>query len=275
MVLRKVQDLSSISLPTLCRRVRIPDEYTPFLAALIRTDRELLVCATASLWQVSRSYVRAFMDLSQGKVGSAGALGNSLGRYDPEKALLLHQMIAIFKGKTLDRSPSEWIGGKDGVLQPADLFRLFDRDHDGMIEFLEFHDILTFLNIKLSTDRAQRMFVSVDRRGSCELTYTEFQLALELLEEELAQGALAALGLSTERIVRVVLGMLGILCLIFIFIFSGIKALSVGTAFNACVNSVLPLGAGFGTMKGTKGGDGVVDEEVKDTLKKVSEEGKS
>lgn len=62
-------------------------------------------------------------------------------------------------------------------------------------------------------------------------------------------AALEQMGLSTENLVIIFSTLLVILLLVFVFIFLGIAAFSVGGTFGSIINSIFPILAGVGVSR--------------------------
>ena len=62
------------------------------------------------------------------------------------------------------------------------------------------------------------------------------------LQSRTTGSALEMLGLSTNRLIILLVGLVLLLGLIFLFVLMGVKAFTVGGTFNSIVNSILPCG---------------------------------
>jgi hypothetical protein len=122
-----------------------------------------------------------------------------------------------------------------------------------------------------------QIFVNANASGSGELNEEEFGIAFGNLREHIRErcaramqlqqrprvgvwniyegsnvcSALEQLGLSTATLVALVATASCFLLLLLIFVFLGIGALTTGSSFAACINSVLPLGAALGLGSGS------------------------
>jgi hypothetical protein len=65
---------------------------------------------------------------------------------------------------------------------------------------------------------------------------------MSYVQSKRAYDALNILGLSTNKLILFFLGLTFLLILLFVFIFLGIEACSLGGTFESLVSSCLPLG---------------------------------
>ena len=154
-------------------------------------------------------------------------------------------------------------GKKMGLPSQADLFGVFDTDHSGSIDFIEFVEITKFMGLQLSEQRAMTLFAQADRKGNAKIDADEFSQALKILRHEITTKAIETMGLSTTALLQLVVLSSFVLLLLFIFIFLGIEAFTTGTEFSAVINAMLPITAG-GALSGAsakKEEDKTVDME--------------
>lgn len=181
-------------------------------------------------------------------------------------------------GDTLSRDDA---AAQLGSLTPEglrDLFTRFDSDASGTVDFNEFMQLVRYLDLHLSTEKAKSIFATADATGTNVLTAHEFEKAVELLEEELSDSAVARLGFSRAAIAKLLLVLCSILAGVFAFLFLGIASFTTGTTFGAVVNSILPLcaGGGMGILdsgdSGTTASSGTDEGDASsDTPEKVTE----
>src|SRR4051812_43226458 len=100
---------------------------------------------------------------------------------------------------------------------------MFDQDKSGCLDFEEFLDVLKYLNLPLSKNKALRIFSEVEK-GDGTIGQDEFESALGLLEERVAGRVLTLMGFSTSDLLLWFMLLCIILILIFAFIFLGIGA---------------------------------------------------
>jgi len=130
----------------------------------------------------------------------------------------------------------------DGYL--AKVFAMFDSDKSGKIDFNEFNEMLRYLNINISQEKAIQIFTMCDSDGSKELSYDEFEKGFLQLAKEVAITCLKSMGLSDVQIYGTVGSGLVILLGMFVFIFLGMAAFTENSTFGSMVNSGFALGAG-------------------------------
>lgn len=91
-------------------------------------------------------------------------------------------------GNTLGFSPSS-------LLSPQDAFELFDTDGTGRIDELEFADVLEYFGLDVSDEKQEALFRKYDKDASGFIDYTEFRamwLRLANVREELAKRGIVA-----------------------------------------------------------------------------------
>ena len=80
------------------------------------------------------------------------------------------------------------------------IFRQTDKDRNGCINFDEFLELLKFMDIQLSYERALNLFASVDPDGSGSLDPREFDEGFAKLEAEVATDALTIMGVTPGKL---------------------------------------------------------------------------
>merc|ERR1712070_1123433 len=91
-------------------------------------------------------------------------------------------------------------GNEHGEGFIAKIFAHFDADKSGAIDFHEFQEVLRYINVNISKDKAIKIFITCDADGSKEITFDEFEKGFGLLAKEIATTALGELGLSNVQI---------------------------------------------------------------------------
>jgi len=124
------------------------------------------------------------------------------------------------------------------------LFQMFDTKSVGKLDYLEFQDLLKYLNLDLSPSKSIELFTVA---GSDHLmSQSDFELAMKSLESQVTTHVMTRVGLSTAVLVKIfVLGLILLLAL-FVFIFVGIAAFNTQTTFATIINSLLPMLAALG-----------------------------
>jgi hypothetical protein len=173
---------------------------------------------------------------------------------------------AAQKGKkikgTIKLSPND-------KMDPVSLFTKYDVDKSGALEFEEFFEILKLLNYPKQMKEAAVMsiFVNADNSKTGSLNMTEFKKGLQMDQDRQSSRVLELMGLSPKAMIGIVLGLLGVLLILFGFIFMGIAAFSTAGGFAATVNSSFPVMSGVGASSGETPGDADKDsDEVGEVL---------
>ena len=140
--------------------------------------------------------------------------------------------------------------------------------------------MLKYYKLNLSEQKCKELFAECDSDQSGVIDYNEFNKALTLLEEQVANDTIGQLGLSQGALMAAFSLGLTILILLFSFIFFGIAAFTENSAFGAVINSLLPLTSGGGLAAKSDAGDkeeksSQVGDTIEDALSRISAEGSS
>lgn len=111
-----------------------------------------------------------------------------------------------------------------------------------------------------------RIFVEVDKDLDGELDKEEFNQCYKVIKTRAANQALAAMGLTTGKLIGGIGGITVYLLLAFVFIFMGISAFAGTSSFNAGINSLMPMASGGAAGSGGKN----LDEIAKKTEKFIT-----
>jgi len=152
-------------------------------------------------------------------------------------------------------------------LNYKELFLMGDIDKSGSLSFDEFCEVLKYLNMPLSQNVALRIFSECEKDGV--MGPDEFEKAIRLLEQRVADKVLVSMGFSTQTLVLGFLGLTVILLLLFVFIFLGIGAFTTGNTFEAVVNSFIAVSAGGAVGANRQKSRAERHFVLKDTLTKV------
>ena len=150
----------------------------------------------------------------------------------------------------------------------GDMFKQFDKDRSGFIDYNEFCELTKYMGLFLDKEKSLKLFSIADLNNNNQIEFGEFKRAMTLLKLQIAYETLKKLGLTIEDLVWY--GILGILFLVqlFIFIFLGILAFSRAQDFNAIVNSLMPLTAGIAAAARKIDITGAI-EKVKGVVEKI------
>jgi hypothetical protein len=155
-----------------------------------------------------------------------------------------------------------------GTASEKDLFKLCDRmgDGNGRIGCREFCVLAKRLGTPISEHRALEIYSKIKGMGvemeDLELTEEEFSDALAFLKMKQVVQAMNQLGISADVLLAQLLYLLFLLIVLFIFLFLGIKAFTVGGAFSAVINSILPMGGGAALGNKDKSSEPIHDDKV-------------
>eukprot|EP01006_Ploeotia_vitrea_P023712 TRINITY_DN56295_c0_g1_i1.p1 TRINITY_DN56295_c0_g1~~TRINITY_DN56295_c0_g1_i1.p1 ORF type:complete len:292 (-),score=66.40 TRINITY_DN56295_c0_g1_i1:171-980(-) len=219
---------------------------------------------------------KGFMAIANRDVSGIADIAMVMGQFDADKiqkfTFLLNKMMPKKKKKPEGDEDTPKAGSvmplmvddKTGKLSPGQLFKMFDKDKSGQIEYDEFIELLRYMNLHVTKEKARKLFARADTDGDGAIAYNEFDAAVEIVEEQISGGVLAMLGLSTATMVKIFVTTLVLLLLIFVFIFCGIIAFTTGTAFAAVVNSLMPAGAGVSVASDAK-------DKIQEKVEKIKE----
>jgi len=155
------------------------------------------------------------------------------------------------------------------VLGWTQLFKMFDKDSSGFIDFTEFGELCKYMGLFLNKEALLVLFSEADKSGNNQIEFDEFTHAMLILKREIAMQALAKLGFSRQDIMTLFVMLCGFLLLVFVFIFVGIAAFSTATSFNAVINSLIPAGAGTSLGGQTKFDMQKLKGQLKGSIEKV------
>eukprot|EP01006_Ploeotia_vitrea_P023713 TRINITY_DN56295_c0_g2_i1.p1 TRINITY_DN56295_c0_g2~~TRINITY_DN56295_c0_g2_i1.p1 ORF type:complete len:290 (-),score=56.78 TRINITY_DN56295_c0_g2_i1:81-884(-) len=224
---------------------------------------------------------KGFMAIANRDVSGIADIAMVVGKFDADKmqklTFLLNKMLPKKKQKQTDADGKGgtvmalMVDDKTGKLSPGQLFKMFDKDKSGQIEYEEFVELLRYMNLRVTKEKARKLFARADADGDGMIAYNEFDTAVEIVEDQISSGVLAMLGLSTATMIKVFVTSIVLLLLIFVFIFCGIIAFTTGTAFAAVINSLMPAGAGVSVATSAKDKIQERVEQIKDKLEDMLE----
>jgi hypothetical protein len=156
------------------------------------------------------------------------------------------------------------------------LFKEFDANQSGFIDFNEFQEMTKSMGLFLKKDDLVKLFAQADKKGNGGLNFDQFKFAIKILQNQVAVKAMEKVGLSKEDLTIVLIYSIFTLLLLYVnvlifrlvFIFLGISAFSSVSPFNGVVNASLPASAG-GLLKGKAPDMEKVEKQIKGTVEKV------
>ena len=144
---------------------------------------------------------------------------------------------------------SKMVPGSDKIAEAttifSDMFRRFDVDNSGFIDFNEYWELTRYMGLKLDKERTLKLFATADRDNDNKLDLREFQVAMLLIKLYIAEDTLKKVGLTREDLIWFAIFGIIYLLLLFVFIFCGIATFSKAEGFNSVVNSIMPMFAGI------------------------------
>jgi hypothetical protein len=192
----------------------------------------------------------------------------ALGNFDDKIIEIITNFAqGSYDGKNQEKSTNDH---GEGFL--AKIFSQFDADRSGTIDFYEFQEMLRYINVNISQEKAIQIFTRVDSDGSKALTYDEFERGFALLASEIALAALQSLGITDTQIYAAVGSGFLILIFLFSFIFLGMAAFTENSTFGSVVNSGFLLGGGAGVATSDEDTVNPDDPKIMDYLKEKVEE---
>ena len=121
---------------------------------------------------------------------------------------------------------------------------MLDADESGLLDFDEFKEVMKYFDLSFSEERLRQIFSKFDADGSAQMDLQEFEGALKYIKSLISKQSLDYMGFSKKQILKVLLGAIVMLLLIFAFIFVGIAAFSTGSTFGSVINSIMPISGG-------------------------------
>jgi hypothetical protein len=147
------------------------------------------------------------------------------------------------------------------------LFREFDHDQSGYIDFNEFTEMTKSMGLFLKKDELVKLFATVDRKGVGQIGYDQFQNAIYNLQGQIGRRVLEKAGLTIEDLLMALIIAIFTLVMFLLFIFMGIMAFSTVTPFSGSINSIFPMVAGL-LKRGVQNAEGVT-KEIKGVITRV------
>merc|ERR1711924_298966 len=117
-----------------------------------------------------------------------------------------------------------------------------------------------------SEQKCKQLFAECDADSSGVIDYNEFLKAIDMLQDQVADESLSALGLSVPVLFGILLSVVFLLLALLCFVLFGIAAFTENSSFGSVINSL--LAAGGGGAAGAGGNDGGNEE---DTASKVTD----
>jgi hypothetical protein len=138
---------------------------------------------------------------------------------------------------------------KEGTATNKELFYYADQlgNKDGSINQEEFKMLASRLSIQLTEHRIQEIFAkikgkNINGESTDTLDEKEFEKAMDYLQTKNISQGLHLLGINSERLYSMLIGLIVLLLLIFLFIFFGIRSFALGGTFGSIINSFFPAG---------------------------------
>jgi hypothetical protein len=156
---------------------------------------------------------------------------------------------------------------KAGDMIMRKLFREFDHDQSGYIDFNEFTEMTKSMGLFIKTDELVKLYATVDRKGVGQIGYDQFKECIYILQGQIGRKALEKAGLTVEDLTMVLSYAIFTLLLILVFIFLGIAAFSTINPFSGVINSLFPVAAGL-MKKGSQNVEGIT-KQVKGVVDRV------
>lgn len=120
------------------------------------------------------------------------------------------------------------------------LFREFDINNNGTLDFIEFCELLKYLDLNLSQYKMMQLFTQ--NAGSAQvLDEDAFKKCIGSLEGAIAEIILNDMGIRTRTLVIKAVRGIGMLLLLLMFIFLSIAAFTQNDTIGMIVNSVMPI----------------------------------
>jgi len=238
-----------------CSEFEIDPTFVLGLISLAKRDYTKLVAFAQRFGQCDQALVEKFLSLMQ-----------TLGLLEPQRASPTQAALVAKTASDKTGAPNDGKGNLAN-LNYKELFQMADIDKSGALSFDEFVDILKYLNMPLSQNVSLRVFSECEKDGV--MGPDEFEKAMHLLEDRVADKVLSHMGFSTQTLVLGFLGLTIILMMLFVFIFLGIGAFTSGGSFESVVNSVIAASAGGAVGQNRQKSRTERQFVLKDTLTKV------
>lgn len=191
------------------------------------------------------------MGLCKGDLDKLAVIAKQIGTFNEEKVRIVVNIIKKFATAIFGEASKSKKSVVDFIknfnpekLTMEGLFKYFDNDNSGTIDFNEFTELCKFMGLFLSKETRLKLFAQADKDGTNLIELDEFKGTMVMLTKTIATRALDKIGLSKEDIIWAFIFSILLLLLMFAFIFLGIFAFSTANGFNSVVNSIMPLSSG-------------------------------
>lgn len=251
----------------------VPEEAIKLLTGIVllfqsenSADRRMKsIQNLAEAFGIDPRIVQGLVAIAKGDWGAMEEMVARICEFNPET---IHTIVQLIKRLRMAKEADVQEGNdaqesetyqqlKERIAAGADveqIFNLLDKDGSGELDFEEFQEALKFYDMSMSQERQLQIFSKFDTDGSPQLSMQEFNAAMEHIKKTISSEAMNSLGLSKGNIIKGLLGLIAILLLLFVFIFLGIMGFTTGTTLGSVVNSLMPISAG-----GVLGGASVTD----------------
>lgn len=255
------------------------------VAELVKHNTALIEMADVlGLPPQAQACINGLIGLAQRDLDAVGEMAVELGGFDKSKMESLIKMIEgamKVAGQVLDKVQDTTDEGEPKEVEPltegeeaqlAHMFKRFDADESGSIDYHEFQEVMRHMNLSISGNKAVQLFAQVDTDASGVLDFNEFHKAVQLLKENAADATLSKLGFSMDRLIIFFVGLCLLLLALLGFLFAGISAFTEDSSFGAVVNSVIPLMLGGGlASQGPNTEESSNPSKLQENVKKIME----
>ena len=125
------------------------------------------------------------------------------------------------------------------------MFKTFDKDRSGMLDFDEFCELCKYMGLFLNRETLLQLYAEADENNNNHIEFDEFAHSIDVLKGQIGKDALGVMGLTKEELIQMLIIAGAFLLMLFAFIFVGVTAFSTSDGFSSVINSILPAVAGL------------------------------
>jgi len=242
-------------------------QYIVELEQRIASEKELTFCPEQAKKMILGILTMCSNDASYQDLKEIAC---AVGNFSSQVVTYLDMAVELFEDMHEQLPEAALDDAEEDQKQLYDVYDKFDADKSGAIDFDEFCEVMRFLNINISRQKAIDIFAKVDEDRDCTLNFEEFSNAISALEHEMTENSLDSMGFTMHAILATIAGGVAVLGILFAFIFMGVQAFTTGTTFGSIVNSSMCAfcGAGVGAQDGA--GEGPIDEEGESMVEELT-----
>lgn len=173
-----------------------------------------------------------------------------VGEYPENRVRALMRVVSMLRqSNSLDLfTEIQKVKAKLEAGEEADLHHFFDMRREGLIDFEEFQQMLSFYGIKLPFEKTISIFMKASK-GKGLVEKENFDILMDSIADIVITRTLQSMGFTTINIIIGIVSLTVVLSAVLVFIVLGIQGFTDNSDLGAVTASLLPAGAGKGAQK--------------------------